>query len=126
MIVPRSLRACSPRPGRAATGEPPDGERTIGVALLGLVVVTVAFDAGRACPPGIPVTLPAGGDRRKQHVRGPDAVRRFVTFGAPEGTMGSMVEAAMGEPARRDAGRNHRGELLAARVLEGRPHPLDQ
>jgi len=47
----RSSPRASPCGLEPATGEPPDGERTIGIAFLGLVVVTVAFDAGRACPP---------------------------------------------------------------------------
>src|ERR1044071_1884474 len=110
-----------PGRGRAsAAGQPLDGERTIGIPLILPVVVAVAFDARRASPPGVSVTLPAGGDGREQHVGRPDALRRLaMAFGAGEGTMGSVVEPAMGQPTRRDAGRNHGGKFLTASVPEG-------
>src|SRR5437773_682957 len=76
-------------PGRAcgrprALGELRHGERAAWIALLRLVVVDVALHAAGPRPSALPMTLPAHGDRGKQHVRGVRARGRLVALGAGE------------------------------------------
>src|SRR5437899_9067037 len=97
-------------PGRASgrprgLGELRHGERAAWITLLRLVVVDVALHAAGPRPSALPMTLPAHGDRGKQHVRGVRAHGRLVALGAGERTVRPVIEHAVRQRPRGDRGR---------------------